>query len=150
MHDPYAGHRNYSTPWWQPDPVRDTQWTDWDYTLLEACETIKMLRSPQSGQLRTLAEDPDVDWEIDYRVDYAAQDLARFEKEHEPEPGVDFFVTNPVKRNDEPFWTVSEWLDDIENGGGKIDRQAPEGARPPTPEEMQAIRERRAQAMNAD
>lgn len=150
MHDPYAGHRDQDDLWWQPDPVRDTQWTEWDYVLLETCETIKMLRSPQSGQLRTLAEDPDVFWEVDYRVDYASQELDHHEKDHEPEPGVSLFVTNPHKRNGEPFWTVSEWLEDIEKGSPQIDRAAPEGARPPNADEMAALLERRRKAMNPD
>jgi hypothetical protein len=150
MHDPYAGHRNYEDPWWQPDPLRDTQWIEWDYALLEACETIKMLESPSSGQMRNLSEDPDVYWEIDYRVDYGAQELDRFHKDNEPEPGVNVYLTNPQKRNGEPFWTLTDWLDNIEKGSPQIDRNAPEGAQGPSPEDLLALQERRRKAASAE
>ena len=150
MHDPYAGYRNYDDPWWTPDPLRHTQWTEWDYLLLEACETIKMLASPQSGQLRTLAEDPDVFWEIGYRVDYGAQELHRHEEEHGHEHGVTFFLTNPKKRGGGEFWTVSEWLEDIESGDPRIERDAPEGGHAPSPAELAEIMERRRRAASAD
>jgi hypothetical protein len=150
MHDPYAGHRNYESPWWQPDPARHTQWTEWDYVLLEAHETIKMLQSPMSGQMRNISEDPEVSWEIGYRVDYGLQELERFEKENEPEPGVQFFLTNPTKRDGKPFWTVTEWLEDIEKGDPVIDRSAPDGAHAPTPEELAEIRARRLREASAE
>lgn len=146
LRDPYAGHRPESDIWWVPDPVKDTQWTDWDYTLLEANRVIDMLENSSSGQLRNLAEDPDVYWEVGYRVDYGDQELQRFRKDNEAEPGVTFYLMNPQKRNDEPFWGVTDWLKSLEVEQA-VDRSAPEGARPPTPEELTAIRERRMAAV---
>jgi hypothetical protein len=130
--------------------VRHTQWTEWDYVLLEAAETIEMLESPATGQLRTLSEDPDVYWEIDYRVDYAAQELERFHKEHDTEPGVNLFLTNPQKREGKPFWTVSDWLDNIEEGNPRIEREAPDGSHAPNPEDLIALMERRRKAASAE
>ncbi len=147
MRDPYAGHRNHDDPWWQPDPLTDTAWTDWDYALLEAKCAIEMLNDPQTGQLRNLTEDPEVDWDIGYRVNYGAQTMERFQKEHEKddEPGVSFYLTNPRKSGDEPFWGLSDWLKDLESEQ-QVDRNAPEGARPPTPEELAEMRRRRTEA----
>lgn len=146
MRDPYAGHRSDHV-WWVPDAVRDTQWTEWDYVLLEACETIKILQSPQSGQLRNLSEDPDVYWEVDFRVDYGAQELHEATKDKEPDPGVTLFLTNPKKRDDAPFWSVSEWLEDIEKGSPKIERDAPDGARMPTPDDLAELQARRRRVL---
>ena len=147
MHDPYAGYRDYDDPFWIADPVRHTQWTEWDYILLEAHETIEMIQSADTQQLRTLSEDPDVQWDIAYRVDYGAQELERHNKDHETEPGVRFYLTNPRKPNGEPFWSVSDWLDDIEKGDPVIERGAPEGGHAPDPADLIALMERRRKVM---
>lgn len=145
LRDPYAGHWS-EDPWWVPDPVRDTQWTDWDYALLEASATISMLTSKESGQLRMLTEDPDVYWEVEAVVDFAAKTVAEDRKDKDPEPGVTFYPVNPTKRNGEPFWTVEKWVEYQESENRIMERGAVEGARPPTAEEMAAIRERRTKA----
>lgn len=150
MHDPYAGNRDYDDVWWQPDPVRDTQWTEWDYALLDACMAIEMMRSGQSGQLRNLTEDPEVDWEIEWVVDFAAKTMEEFNKEHKSEPGVQFFPSNPTKSTGE-FWTFEQWLKYQESENRAMERDAPEGARPPTPEELREMQERRrAQVAEGD
>lgn len=114
---------------------------------MEAVEAMRLLTSPDSGQLRMLAEDPDVTWEIDYRVDHAAADYEKFVKDKEAEPGVTFFLTNPTKPQDEPFWTIEDWMKNTEGGTQRMDRDAPEGARPPTPEELAEMQERRRKAL---
>ena len=147
MKDPYAGHRDYDDSLWMPDVVRDTQWTDWDYALVEAATVIENMTSSQSGQLRWLAEDPDVFWEVDDYTDFAARELDKVQSQKkEPEPGLSYYVKNPTKRDGKPFWSISEWLENADNPERRRDPDQPEGARPPTPEEylkMQSDREER-------
>ncbi len=108
-----------------------------------------MLENSMSGQLRNLSEDPDVYWDVGYRVDYGAQELHHFREEHDDEPGVSFFLTNPQKKNGEPFWTLLKWLESMETDQ-PIERGAPEGSRAPSPEELEAMRARRAAALHDD
>jgi hypothetical protein len=154
LHDPYAGHRDYDDPFWVGDPVRDTLWTDWDYALAEAISAIDQLTSP-TGQPRWLTEDPEVYWDIGSSVDYSVKTLsdeAAKYKDGVP-PEVNHFVKNPHKAGE--FWTMEEWLEWRESleDGPPIDRDAPEGARPPLPEElaeMQRAREERLAAKLAE
>lgn len=149
LRDPYAGHRS-DDPWWVPDPVRDTQWTEWDYALLEASSVISTLTSKASGQLRMLTEDPDVYWEVEAVVDFAAKTVAEDRKDKDDEPGVIFYPANPTKRGGEPFWTVEQWVAYQEKENRVLERGAVEGARPPTAEEMAAIRAKRAEIAAED
>lgn len=123
--------------------MRDTQWTEWDYALLDAHSAVEMMRSSQSGQLRNLTEDPDVWWETDAVVDFAAKTVAEDRKDKPDEPGVMFFPTNPHKNG--PFWTFEEWLEHQESEHRPMERGQPEGGHAPTPEELEEIRKRRSQ-----
>ena len=155
LHDPYAGHRDYDDPFWTPDPILHTQWTSWDFALAEAMAAIDMLTS-ETGQPRWLTEDPDVYWEIGTSVDYSMVELHdRVDKYKDGVPaGVNHFVKNPHKNGE--FWTMEQWLEWRENqedAEPRIDRAAPEGARPPTAEElveMQRVREERIAAKYAE
>jgi hypothetical protein len=154
MRDPYAGHRNYEDPWWVPDPVRDTAWTEVDYALVEAAQTIESFTSSTSGQLRWLAEDPDVYWDTGETVDYATQQVARdSEKYKDGVPHeVTIFAKNPTKNGE--FWTLEEWFDFLDRDEARVDRGAPAGARPPTSADRAAMRkareERIAKALNPE
>lgn len=141
LRDPYAGHRPDDL-WWRPDPVLHTQWTEWDFALLDAYSAIEMMRSSQSGQLRNLTEDPDVWWETDAVVDFAAKTVHEDRKDKPDEPGVLFYPTNPQKNG--AFWTFEEWLEYQERENRALERGQPDGARPPTPEELDEMRRRRA------
>jgi hypothetical protein len=142
MHDPYAGHRNYADPFWVPDPQRHTQWTDWDYALMEAVTVLDGLTDPISGQPSWLAEDPGVMWELGHRVNYAAKDLADAAKETESEPWVSAYLKNPSKAGD--FWTIDEYLQNLENDSKPMERGAPGGGHVPEPEDN-IERKRRAE-----
>lgn len=113
--------------------------------MLDACSAIEMMRSPQSGQLRNLTEDPNVYWEVDAVVDFATKTVAEDRKDKPDEPGIMFYPTNPTKAGE--FWTFEEWLEYQETENRTLERGQPEGARPPTPEELEAMRRRR---MGAD
>lgn len=136
--DPYAIHRNYEDPWWIPDPIRDTQWTDIDFALVEAAQAVEAFTSKDSGQLRWLAEDPDVYWEIGERVDFAIKEVAQASEKYKD--GVPRELTlypkNPTK--DGEFWTLEEWMDNMDKDQVRLDRGAPEGGHAPTLDEIEA------------
>lgn len=155
LHDPYAGYRDYDDPWWTPDPLLHTQWTDWDYALAEAIVALDMLTS-QTGQPRWLTEDPDVYWEVGTQVDYGVKTLVEEADKYKDGMPRELtnYLKNPTKNGD--FWTLEEWLDwreRTEDSAPLIDRGAPEGAHPPTAEEMaemQRLRQERIAAKYAE
>lgn len=128
--------------------MRDTQWTEWDYALLDAHSAITMMRSPLSNQLRNLTEDPDVYWEIEASVDFAAKTLVEDRKDKPDEPGVVFYPTSPTKNG--PFWTFEEWLEYQERDDRALERGAPEGGHAPGVTDLQAIQERRRRMAGDD
>ncbi len=156
LHDPYAGHRDYDDWLWVPDPARDTQWTSWDYALSEAVAALDSLTGT-SGQPRWLAEDPGVYWEVGESVDYATQTLHDATKEYKDgvPAELNLYVKKPSKPSGE-FWTLEEWLnwkEEHEYDTVRLERNAPEGAHAPTPEEfleMQAARQARIDAKYAE
>lgn len=142
MHDPYAGHRDYADPFWVPDPDRHTQWTDWDYALMEAITVLDNLTDPATGQFAWLAEDPEVAWELGHRVNYALKDLHEASAEVQDEPWVTPYLKNPTKKG--KFWTIEEYLQNLENDAKPLERGAPDGGHAPTAEEN-IERKRRAE-----
>lgn len=150
LHDPYAGHRDWDDPFWIPDPVLHTQWTDWDFALAEAVTALDSLSS-QSGQPRWLAEDPDVYWDVITTVDYSIQQLAEEQRQYKEgvPPEISHYLHNPHKTTGE-FWTMEEWLDWREENRDRapiLDRNAPDGARPPTADELVAMQKAREERL---
>lgn len=139
-----------------PDPLVDTQWTDWDYALAEAIAAIDMLTS-QTGQPKWLTEDPGVYWDIGASVDYSVRTLADEAEKYKDgvPPELNLYVKNPHKPTGD-FWSMEQWLEWREENEGsepRLDRDAPEGARPPTTDEfleMQKAREARLAALYAE
>jgi hypothetical protein len=126
-----------------PDPLLHTQWTDWDYALAEAIAAIDMLTS-QSGQPRWLTEDPDVYWEVGVAVDYGVRTLSEEIQSYKDgvPPELIHYLKNPTKTTGE-FWTLEQWLawrEEHEDSEPILERGAPEGARPPTSEELDQLR----------
>ncbi len=154
LHDPYAGHRDYDNWMWVPDPGRDTQWTSWDYALSEAVAALDSLLGP-SGHPRWLTEDPDVYWDIGEVVDYATQTVAQESKNYKDgvPPELTIYAKNPTKVSGDT-WSMEQWLEWSEQRTEvRLDRGAPEGAHPPTPEEfleMQRARQARIDAKYAE
>jgi hypothetical protein len=130
MHDPYAGYRDYDDIWWVPDPVLHTQWLDWDFALTEAITILDSLMDGQTQQPAWLVEDPDVMWEIGHRVNYALKDLHEAGKEVQDEPWVTPYLKNPSKLGE--FWSIEEYLQNVENDAKPLERGAPEGGHVPT------------------
>lgn len=150
LRDPYAGYRDYDDPFWVPDPAKHTQWTHWDFSLAEAYRVKENFTDPNSGQPRWLAEDPDVYWEVGYSTSHAGADLRKAQEEVQEKPGVEPYLRNPQKTGGQPFWTVEEWLEQREGDGLPMERGVPEGSRPPSPEELVAMRARRQQAAEGE
>lgn len=139
-------HRDYEDPWWIPEPVRDTAWTDWDYILVEVYQAIESYTSPSSGQPRWISEDPEVYWETEVRVDFADASVRKATEAMKEVPaGGSVYPVNPKKKDDKPFWTIQEWLQSLSEKGETEQGAPKEKGRPPTPLELKAIRERRRQ-----
>jgi len=147
LQDTYAIHRHWWNPFWEPDSVRDTEWTDWDYALIKAYQVIEDMTSGSSGQLMWLAQSARVHWDVEARTDFADAAVQRErEKRGTPKPGEELFATNPHVAPGEEMPTMLEWLEDLQTGNLGRESNAPEGARPPTPaevEEMRAARKKR-------
>lgn len=137
-------------PLWRPDPIKDTQWVAWDYALADAVNAVDMLTNSQTGQYRWLSEDPDVYWEVHESVDYGVQTLSEEAQKYKDgmPPELTLTLKNPVKTTGE-FWTIDEWLAHAESSEARLDRDAPEGAHPPTPEEADAMHRARMERLKA-
>jgi hypothetical protein len=149
MRDPYAAHRDYDDIYWLPDVNKHTQWTEWDYALAEAYTTRENFTDPHTGQPRWLAEDPDVYWDIGETVSHAAADLQRAQEEVHDRPGWDVFLKNPHKTTGE-FWTIDDWLEQLESDSRVMERGAPEGATGPSAEDLAALMERRRKVIEGN
>lgn len=149
MRDPYAIHRDYENPWWLPDPVRDTMWTDIDYALVEAVQAVEAFTSKESGQLRWLSEDPNVHWGIGRSVDYGVQELEQESAKYKDgvPREVTLYLKDPYKDGD--FWTLEEWFEYLDSNESRVDREAPEGSHAPTPEDRIAVQRAREERIAA-
>lgn len=126
-------------PWWVPDPVRDTQWTSWDFALSEAVTMLDTMMDETTGQPRWLAEDPDIDWKIGTIVNFAEQELANaYEKLPEDAKGYHLYLHSPFKQGE--MWTLEEWLQNVEDDEKRLERGAPVGGHRPTAAENVARR----------
>ena len=148
MHDAYAGYRDYSDPFWAPSV--DPLWIDWDYALAEAWKVRESFTDDATGQPRWLTDDPDVFWTVDEVVSHAAADLYKAQREIDDEPWRKVYLKDPKKRNDEPFWCIDEWLENLESDNRVIERGAPIGGHAPSAEDMAEMRKRRLEALQND
>jgi hypothetical protein len=58
-----------------------------------------------------------------------------------------FYPVSPTKNGS--FWTFEQWLEYQEKDNRVLERGQPEGARPPTPEELIEMRSRRMGSADA-
>jgi len=149
LQDPYALHRCYWREDWEPDPIADTQWTDWDFALDRAFQVIEDFTDSQNGQLIWWDQSPEVRWEV--RKRFSGHDAAverRRNELHESgkelDPGEDLYAV-PVFDNPQKPPTMNSWFEMLEEENGRIrPRGAPEGARPPTPQELADLKRKQA------
>lgn len=140
-------HRRWWDILWEPDLARDTQWTDWDYALLEAYSTIEDM-TDRNGQLLWLAESPNVYWDNDTRINHAEAELQKIGEESKMSPGETPFLYNPHTEDGSPLPTMVDWLKSLDEGTNKHEKNTPQGARPPTSAERAERRKRREAALN--
>lgn len=138
--DDYAGHRHWWNPDWIPDPALINVWTEWDFALLRAYQIIEDYTDKATGQLVWIDQSPEVDWDVksSFSGSRAAED--RYMKDRELKPGETVYAV-PSIRNPEDPPSMIKWLEDLENDRAMpMPANAPKGARPPTPEELEQIR----------
>lgn len=139
--DDYAGHRHWWDPYWKPDPALIQVWTDWDFALLRAYQIIEDYTLKTNGQLIWVDQSPEVDWDVEssFSGHDAALEIAHKNRE-ELKPG-ETLIARPSFRNPEDPPSMTKWLEDMETGNARpMPADAPGGARPPTPEELEQIR----------
>lgn len=122
--------------------MRDTQWTDWDWALAEAYSVIENM-TDRNGQLLWLAESPNVYWETDTRINHVEAELSRLAEERKLDPGEMPFVHSPHTQDGSPLPTMLDWLQSLEDGTNKHERNTPQGSRPPTAAERAERRKKR-------
>lgn len=145
LQDPYALHRRYWEDDWEPDPVGDTAWTDWDFALDKAFQIIEDYTDAQNGQLIWWDQSPEVRWEVrtrssghDAAVERKRRSMEEAGKEYEPG---DSPYAVPVFDNPDNPPTMLSWLEMLEEEDGRIrPRGAQQGGRPPTAQEKAELR----------
>lgn len=123
------------------DPALINVWTDWDFALLRAYQIIQDYTNPENGQLLWVDQSPEVDWEITSVFSGHDEALERaHEKRDKLKPGEKLVATAQFRFPDDPP-SMSKWLEDLENDTARpMPANAPKDARPPTPEELAALR----------
>lgn len=133
LRDYYAGYRDYSDPFWKFNG--EPSWTDWDYALAEAWQARQNFYDESTGQPRWMTDDPDIDWKIGVSVNFAEQQLQEaYEKLGDDKKGYHLYLTDPYKKSGE-FWTIDEWIDNLEREEKQLERSAPVGGHKPTAHE---------------
>lgn len=149
FHDPYALHREWWHEWlwgepWEPDET-SRDWTEWDYILADVFQVIQDITDSESGQLMHYDQSPDVYWNVKLRHSGYLEAVENYRKKNpELPPGVSPYA-EPEFRDPDNKPTVAGWLRDLEEG--VADRRPAEhrDARPPTPEELAALRKKFAE-----
>lgn len=144
LQDPYALHRHWWDRYWEPDPVRDTQWTNWDYVLVKAYQVIQDMTDASSGQLLWLSQSGRVFWDTESRIDGAEAAVQKATEERKKlEPGERIFAVNPHVAPGEELPTMIEWLEEIESGQLGRERGAESAGIAPDLDAIEALREAR-------
>jgi hypothetical protein len=139
LHDPYAMHRKWWDADWVPG-VGDTEWTDWDFVLAEVYQIIEDYTDKNSGQWIPYDSSGDIWWEVKSSYSGSTEAIEREQKNRgELKPGESLYAV-PVFDESKPKPTLESWARDIEDE--KADRRPEEhrNARPPTAEEIAALR----------
>lgn len=140
LRDPYALHRKWWDVEWTAEPG-DTEWTEWDYTLAEVYQVIEDFTDPESGQFMPYDQSGIVRWEVRSVYSGALEAIERArESRKELKPGEKLYAV-PVFDTPDQKPTLDDWIKDINSN--KADRRPPEAydSRPPTPEELLALRD---------
>lgn len=146
FHDQYFGHRKWWNEWlwgtpWEPDEnARD--WTEWDYLLADVEQTISDYTDPESGQYMPYDQSGEVDWDAQLKFSGALHAIQAAEKSHPAKEGESYYAV-PSFRDPANKPTLESWAKDLEEG--KADGRPPEAreSRPPTAEELAALRARK-------
>lgn len=145
LHDPYALHRKWWDHDWVPS-ITDTTWTDWDYILAEVGQIIDDYTDSESGQWMPWDQSGDVWWETGSIFSGAKAEIQKEmdKRGKELEPGESLYAY-PVFGDKVP--TLQDWFKSLAEG--KADRRPSEhrDARPPTPDELKALREAMANSV---
>lgn len=144
FHDQYAMHRKWWNEWlwgepWVPDAM-SKDWTDWDYILSDVYQIITDFTDPESGQIMWFDQSAEVYWDVKRKSSGYMEAVENARKGDKELPaGVTLYAV-PEFMNPDNKPTMASWLKDLEED--KADRRPSEhrNARPPTPEELAAIR----------
>lgn len=138
--DDYAGHRCWWRDDWEENPALINVWTSWDFALLRAYQIIEDYTDKETGQLVWVDQSPEVDWDIRHSYSGSREAELRYMKDKELKPGENIYAV-PSIRNPEDPPSMLKWLTDLENDQARpMPANAPQGARPPTPEELARMR----------
>lgn len=144
FHDPYAMHRAWWHEWvwgeeWKPDDT-SRDWVEWDFILADVYQAICDITDSETGQLMHFDQSPNVYWDIKLRHSGSQEALDKYRKANPDLPAGASPYAVPVFRDPENKPTVEQWLKDLEEGKADLRPEEHRDARPPTPEELAAIR----------
>lgn len=124
--------------WWETHPEPPVEhWTDWDYALLYAFQMMEDLTDPQSGQFMPYDQSDKVWWEPVRTTSGYLRAVETETEKSKTKPG-ERISAKPVFMEPTNPPTIESWLKEMEDGPSA----PPEfmDARPPTPEELAALR----------
>lgn len=139
LNDAYAGHLKWWDPDYRPAPAMAAVWTEWDYILLRVYQYLEDYTTA-NGHPIWVEEDPDVYW--DMTVSESGYERAV----HEYRETNDIKVYQSIRAV--PEWdetaeppSMTKWLKRLEEDAqGGFDRPTGGVPRPPSAEELAALR----------
>jgi hypothetical protein len=139
LNDAYAGHRKWWRRDWEPTPALASVWTEWDYILVRVVQYIEDYTTA-NGHLVWIDEDTDVYWEIDKASSGYERDTHDYREKNEVHPWENLRAIPKWEDDVEPP-SMEKWLRRLEEDEGQgFDRPQGGTPRPPTAEELAALR----------
>lgn len=107
-HDPYFGHRD----WFTGEVVSEPTWTEWDYALASACQTIEDFTDNETGHLVWVEQSDRVAFDATrfIKKSEAAKERKTSGKNYKAQPG-ERWRTKPIVMDGGPMPTLREWLE---------------------------------------
>lgn len=139
LNDAYAGHRKWWDPSHRPDAALASVWTEWDYILLRVHQYLEDYTTA-NGHVIWLEEDRDVWWDMTVSESGYERAVAEYRDTNDLKPYQAIRAVPQWEDDVEPP-SMEKWLrrmDEEETGG--FDRPQGGTPRPPTPEELAALR----------
>lgn len=140
LNDAQGGHRKWWDPSYRPTPQMAAVWTEWDYILLRVYQYLEDYTTA-NGHPIWVEQDPDVYWDITTSESGYERAVHEYRDNHDLKAWQSIHA-QPTWEDDVEAPSMEKWLKRLEEEAETGGFDHPQGGtpRPPTPEELAALR----------